>query len=210
MKNILFPSFVLLLLLSGCKNASTNNLGHNYVKEENTDSGTLVTKPETARIAAENEEYILFLNNEPDPNYDSEDPSGARRVSLWIYDKTTGKYDNPLVTNPGASVEWWYNIKETTQVSFDRIRTISKVVILNKPGEPLTILAQGNGPTTALSVQSFIIDIKKRTALCLPTDLELQRITPKGHLQMLSSRYHKENGRYEITEYFDITGKRIE
>ena len=166
--------------------------------------------PSSAKKAAENEEYILYINNEPDPNFDEEDPdpAGARKVSLWIHDKTTKKESRILVTNPEAEVDWWYRLEEATKVPKDYIRTISNVVILSTKGEPLKLLVDGNGPTAVASAQSFIIDLKTDKALCLPSNLGFHSKTG-NKINMLSTWVYKEGGRFDSVETFDFNGKRI-
>lgn len=195
----------MLLLVIGC--------GNNKCKKNSTSFGSDSIAQlyndilPSGRCAAENEEYSIWINEEPDSLHDKKDPSAAKKVSLKVYNKVTKKSERILVTNPEAEVDWWYSLEDATIVPFDYIRTISSVTILSKNGKALKLLVEGNGPTATLSVQSFIIDLKSKMALCLPTNLGLDSINGT-ELIMRTSRYSEE-GKYEITETFAIDGKRI-
>ena len=198
-------SISLLLLVVGC--------GNNKCKKDCTSFGSDSIAQlyndisPSGRCAAENEECSIWISEEPDSLYDKKDPSAAKKVSLKVYNKVTKKTENILITNPDAEVDWWYSLDEATIVPFDYIRTISSVSILSKNGKALKLLVEGNGPTATLSVQSFIIDLKSKKTLCLPTNLGLDSFNGT-ELVMRTSRYSEE-GKYEITETFTIDGKRI-
>lgn len=50
-------------------------------------SNVLQELPSTANKLAENEDYSVFINKEPGSSHDNEDPSGARKDTLWVHKK---------------------------------------------------------------------------------------------------------------------------
>lgn len=198
-------SLSLLLLVIGCGNNKCEKNSTSFASDSIAQFYNHISP--SVRCAAENEKYSIWIKEVLDSKYDNEDPSAAKKVSLEVYNKVTKKSENILITNPEAEVDWWYSLEDATIVPFDYIRTISSVTILSKNGKALKLLVEGNGPTATLSVQSFIIDLKSKKTLCLPTNLGLDSFNGT-ELVMRTIRYSEE-GKYEITETFTIDGKRI-
>lgn len=163
------------------------------------------TMPKTATIATENDEYSIFINEEPTP-----ESQEVKKVSLWVLNKKTQKSSRVLVTNPLAKFDWWYDMKQSKVVSLSDIRTISKVYIISWKGQPLKLLVEGRGPTEVMSIQSFIIEMNSDKAICLPTSLGLIGLSYEENLLIMQSdRYHELGGHYNVIEAFDENGKRI-
>ena len=52
------------------------------------------TMPKTATIATENDEYSIFINEEPTP-----ESQEVKKVSLWVLNKKTQKSSRPKIRN---------------------------------------------------------------------------------------------------------------
>lgn len=162
--------------------------------------------PTTAQIVAENEYYVVFLNDEAIG--DSIEGLGAiKQVSLWTFDKAKKSAKKILLSHPHAEGRW-FSMEHSVTIPLDSIPTISKVTILSWRGEPLKLLAEGCSDYR--NVESFIIDINSGQAICLPTNRGLIGISEEeGLLIMQSYAYYEEGGRYNIIEVFDQQGNRI-
>ena len=162
--------------------------------------------PTTAQIVAENEYYVVFLNDEAIG--DSIEGLGAiKQVSLWTFDKDKKSAKKILLSHPNADGSR-FSIEHNVIIPLDSIPTISKVIILSWRGEPLKLLVEGCSDYR--NVESFIIDINSDQAICLPTNRGLIGISEEeGLLIMQSYAYYEEGGRYNVIEAFDERGNRI-
>ena len=162
--------------------------------------------PSTAKSVAENEDYVVLLNDEA--TEDSIEGVGSiKQVSLWTFDKDKGAASKILLSHPHADVSW-FSMEHSVIITLDSIPTISKVTILSWRGEPLKLLVEGCSDYR--NVESFIIDINSDQAICLPTNRGLIGISEEeGLLIMQSYAYYEEGGRYNVIEAYDLQGNRI-
>ena len=162
--------------------------------------------PSTAQSVAENEDYVIFLNDEA--TGDSIEGLGSvKQVSFWTYDKSKKSAKKLMISNPHADGSW-FSMEHSVTIPLDSIPTISKVTILSWRGEPLKLLAEGC--SNYRNVESFIIDINSDQAICLPTNRGLIGISEEdGLLIMQSYAYYEGGGRYNIIEAYDQQGNRI-
>ena len=162
--------------------------------------------PTTAQIVAENEEYVIFLNDE-DSGDSIEGLGSVKQVSLWTYDETKKSAKIALQSHPHTDGSW-FSMEHSVTIPQDSIPTISKVIILSCRGEPLKLLAEGCSDYR--NVESFIIDINSDQAICLPTNRGLIGISEEECLLIMQSyAYYEEGGRYNVIEAFDERGNRI-
>ena len=162
--------------------------------------------PSTAQAVAENEYYVVFLNDEAIG--DSIEGLGAiKQVSLWTFDKDKKSAKKILLSHPNADGSR-SSMEHSVIIPLDSIPTISKVTILSWKDESLELLAEGCSDYR--NVQSFIINIDSDEAICLPTNRGLIGISEEeGLLIMQSYAYYEEGGRYNVIEAFDERGNRI-
>ena len=180
-------------LMIGCGHSETDESEYNGI-------------PSTAQSVAENEEYIIFLNNE-DSGDSIEGLGSIKQVSLWTYDKSKRSAKIVLLSHPHTDGKW-FSMEHSVIIPLDSIPTISKVTILSWRGEPLKLLVEGCSDYR--NVESFIIDINSDHAICLPTNRGLIGISEEdGLLIMQSYAYYSEGGRYNIIEVYDQQGNRI-
>ena len=162
--------------------------------------------PTTAQIVAENEEYVIFLNDE-DSGDSIEGLGSVKQVSLWTFDKDKKSAKKILLSHPNADGSR-SSMEHSVIIPLDSIPTISKVTILSWKDESLELLAEGCSDYR--NVQSFIINIDSDEAICLPTNRGLIGISEEeGLLIMQSYAYYEEGGRYNVIEAFDERGNRI-
>ena len=162
--------------------------------------------PSTAKTVAENEGYVVFLNDEAIRD-SIEGLESIKQVSLWSFDKDKKSANKILLSHPQADASW-FSMEHSASIPLDSIPTISKVTILSWKGEPLKLLAEGCSDYR--NVESFIIDIDSDQAICLPTNRGLIGISEEeGLLIMQSYAYYEDGGRYNIIEAFDQQGNRI-
>lgn len=162
--------------------------------------------PSTAKVVAENEDYVVFLNDEGTEE-DIEGLPSVKQVSLWTYGKSQKTAKKILLSHPHANCSW-FSRKNSVRIPLDSIPTISKVSILSWSGEPLKLLVEGSPDFRNL--QSFIINEDSPQAICLPSNRGFIGITEEEfYLIMQSYAYYKQGGRYNIIEVYDDTGKRI-
>ena len=162
--------------------------------------------PSEAYMADENEDYIVFLNDEAvEDSIEGLPP--IKQVSLWTYDKDEKIAKRILLSHPNADGSW-FSMERAVKIRVDSIPAISKVTILSWKDEPLKLLVEGCSDYR--NVQSFIIDIDLEDAICLPTNRGLLGVSEEdGLLIMQSYKYYNEGGRYNIIEAFDDKGNRI-
>ena len=162
--------------------------------------------PSTAQVVAENEDYLVFLNDEAIGD-SIEGLPPIKQVSLWSYGKIQKSAKKILLSHPHADCSW-FSMKHSASIPLDSIPTISKVIILSWNGEPLKLLVEGSPDYR--NVQSFIINEDSAQAICLPTNRGFIGMTEEEYLLIMQSyAYYKEGGRYNIIEVYDDMGNRI-
>ena len=162
--------------------------------------------PSTAQSVAENEEYVIFLNDEAIGD-SIEGVGSIKQVSLWTYQKNKKSAKKILLSHPHADRSW-FTMEHSVTIPLDSIPTISEVTILSWRSEPLKLLAEGCSDYR--NVESFIIDINSDQAICLPTNRGLIGISEEECLLIMQSyAYYEEGGRYNVIEAFDERGNRI-
>ena len=162
--------------------------------------------PSSAYAVAENDSSIVFLNDEAIEDSIEGLPS-IKQVSLWVYDKNRKEGKKILLSHPNTNMAF-LNMEHSVCVPLDSIPTVTKVIILSWPNEPLKLLVEGCSDYR--NVQSFIINAESDSAICLPTNSGLIGISEEdGLLIMQSYDYYEDGGRYNIIEAFDVKGIRV-
>ena len=162
--------------------------------------------PSSAYAVAENDSFIVFLNDEAIRDSIDGLPS-IKQVSLWVYDKNRKEGKKILLSHPNTNMAF-LNMEHSVCIPLDSIPTITEVSILSWPNEPLKLLVEGCSDYR--NVKSFIISEDSANAICLPTNRGLIGISEEdGLLIMQSYDYYEEGGRYNIIEAFDVKGIRV-
>ena len=162
--------------------------------------------PSTAYSVAENDSSIVFLNDEAIGDSIEGLPS-IKQVSLWVYDKNRREGKKILLSHPNTNMDFLH-MEHSVCIPLDSIPTVTKVIILSWPNEPLKLLVEGCSDYR--NVQSFIINAESDSAICLPTNRGLIGISEEdGLLIMQSYDYYEDGGRYNIIEAFDFKGIRV-
>ena len=162
--------------------------------------------PSSAYAVAENDSSIVFLNDEAIEDSIEGLPS-IKQVSLWVYDKNRKEGKKILLSHPNTNMAF-LNMEHSVCIPLDSIPTVTKVIILSWPNEPLKLLVEGCSDYR--NVQSFIINAESDSAICLPTNSGLIGISEEdGLLIMQSYDYYDDGGRYNIIEAFDVKGIRV-
>ena len=162
--------------------------------------------PSSAYAVAENDSVIVFLNDEAIADSIEGLPS-IKQVSLWVYDKNRKEGKKILLSHPNTNMAF-LNMEHSVCVPLDSIPTVTKVIILSWPNEPLKLLVEGCSDYR--NVKSFIISEDSANAICLPTNRGLVGISEEdGLLIMQSYDYYDDGGRYNIIEAFDVKGIRV-
>ena len=189
--------FLIVLVFCGCNSSS--------VSEDN--KGVMYKDiPSTAYSVAENDSVIVFLNDEAIADSIEGLPS-IKQVSLWVYDKNRKEGKKILLSHPHTNMTF-LNMEHSVSIPLDSIPTITKVIILSWPNEPLKLLVEGCSDYR--NVKSFIISEDSANAICLPTNRGLIGISEEdGLLIMQSYDYYEDGGRYNIIEAFDVKGIRV-
>ena len=189
--------FLIVLVFCGCNSSS--------VSEDN--KGVMYKDiPSTAYAVDENDSFIVFLNDEAIEDSIEGLPS-IKQVSLWVYDKNRKEGKKILLSHPQTNMTF-LNMEHSVCVPLDSIPTVTKVIILSWPNEPLKLLVEGCSDYR--NVQSFIINAESDSAICLPTNRGLVGISEEdGLLIMQSYDYYEDGGRYNIIEAFDVKGIRV-
>ena len=189
--------FLIVLVFCGCNSSS--------VSEDN--KGVMYKDiPSTAYSVAENDSVIVFLNDEAIADSIEGLPS-IKQVSLWVYDKNRKEGKKILLSHPHTNMTF-LNMEHSVSIPLDSIPTITKVIILSWPNEPLKLLVEGCSDYR--NVKSFIISEDSANAICLPTNRGLIGISEEdGLLIMQSYDYYDDGGRYNIIEAFDVKGIRV-
>ena len=189
--------FLIVLVFCGCNSSS--------VSEDN--KGVMYKDiPSSAYAVAENDSVIVFLNDEAIADSIEGLPS-IKQVSLWGYDKNRREGKKILLSHPNTNMAF-LNMEHSVSIPLDSIPTITKVMILSWPNEPLKLLVEGCSDYR--NVKSFIISEDSANAICLPTNRGLIGISEEdGLLIMQSYDYYEDGGRYNIIEAFDVKGIRV-
>ena len=189
--------FLIVLVFCGCNSSS--------VSEDN--KGVMYKDiPSTAYSVAENNSVIVFLNDEAISDSIEGLPS-IKQVSLWVYDKNRKEGKKILLSHPNTNMAF-LNMEHSVCIPLDSIPTVTKVIILSWPNEPLKLLVEGCSDYR--NVKSFIISEDSANAICLPTNRGLIGISEEdGLLIMQSYDYYEDGGRYNIIEAFDVKGIRV-
>ena len=189
--------FLIVLVFCGCYSSS--------VSEDN--KGVMYKDiPSSAYAVAENDSVIVFLNDEAIADSIEGLPS-IKQVSLWVYDKNRKEGKKILLSHPNTNMAF-LNMEHSVCIPLDSIPTVTKVIILSWPNEPLKLLVEGCSDYR--NVKSFIISEDSANAICLPTNRGLIGISEEdGLLIMQSYDYYEDGGRYNIIEAFDVKGIRV-
>ena len=188
--------FLIVLVFCGCNSSSESG------NKEDIYKGI----PSSAYAVAENDSFIVFLNDEAIEDSIEGLPS-IKQVSLWVYDKNRKEGKKILLSHPNTNMAF-LNIEHSVCIPLDSIPTITKVIILSWPNEPLKLLVEGCSDYR--NVQSFSINAESDSAICLPTNSGLIGISEEdGLLIMQSYDYYEDGGRYNIIEAFDVKGIRV-
>ena len=188
---------LIVLVFCGCNSSS--------VSEDN--KGVMYKYiPSSAYAVAENDSVIVFLNDEAIADSIEGLPS-IKQVSLWVYDKNRKEGKKILLSHPNTNMAFLH-MEHSVCIPLDSIPTITKVIILSWPNEPLKLLVEGCSDYR--NVKSFIISEDSANAICLPTNRGLIGISEEdGLLIMQSYDYYEDGGRYNIIEAFDVKGIRV-
>lgn len=188
--------FLIVLVFCGCNSSSESG------NKEDIYKGI----PSSAYAVAENDSFIVFLNDEAIRDSIDGLPS-IKQVSLWFYNRNRNEGNIILISHPQIKMTL-PNMEHSVSIPLDSIPTITKVTILSWPNEPMKLLAEGCSDYR--NVESFIINEGSDSAICLPTNRGLIGISEEdGLLIMQSYDYYEEGGRYNIIEAFDVKGIRV-
>ena len=188
--------FLIVLVFCGCNSSSESSNKEDIYKG--------ITS--SAYVVAENDSFIVFLNDEAIEDSIEGLPS-IKQVSLWVYDKNRKEGKKILFSHPNTKMAF-LNMEHSVSIPLDSIPTITKVTILSWPNEPMKLLAEGCSDYR--NVESFIINEDSDNAICLPTNRGLIGISEEdGLLIMQSYDYYEDGGRYNIIEAFDVKGIRV-
>lgn len=187
--------FLIVLVFCGCNSSSESG------NKEDIYKGI----PSSAYAVAENDSFIVFLNDEAIRDSIDGLPS-IKQVSLWFYNRNRNEGNIILISHPQTKMTL-PNMEHSVSIPLDSIPTITKVTILSWPNEPMKLLAEGCSDYR--NVESFIINEDSDNAICLPTNRGLIGISEEdGLLIMQSYDYYEDGGRYNIIEAFDVKGIR--
>lgn len=188
--------FLIVLVFCGCNSSSESG------NKEDIYKGI----PPSAYTVAENDSFIVFLNDEAIEDSIEGLPS-IKQVSLWGYDKNKKEGRRILISHPQTNMAF-LNMEHSVRIPLDSIPTITKVTILSWVNEPLKLIAEGSSDYR--NVESFIINEDSDSAICLPTNRGLIGVSEEdGLLIMQSYDYYENGGRYNVIEAYDDRGNRI-
>ena len=188
--------FLIVLVFCGCNSSSESG------NKEDIYKGI----PSSAYAVAENDSFIVFLNDEAIRDSIDGLPS-IKQVSLWFYNRNRNEGNIILISHPQIKMTL-PNMEHSVSIPLDSIPTITKVTILSWPNEPMKLLAEGCSDYR--NVESFIINEDSDSAICLPTSRGLVGVSEEdGLLIMQSYDYYEDGGRYNIIEAFDVKGIRV-
>ena len=188
--------FLIVFVFCGC-NSSSESGNKEYIYKG---------IPSSAYAVAENDSFIVFLNDEAiRDSIDGLPP--LKQVSLWSFHKNKKEGRKILLSHPHTKMAF-LNMEHSVSIPLDSIPTITKVTILSWSNEPMKLLAEGCSDYR--NVESFIINEDSDSAICLPTSRGLIGVSEEdGLLIMQSYDYYEDGGRYNIIEAFDVKGIRV-
>ena len=188
--------FLIVFVFCGC-NSSSESGNKEYIYKG---------IPSSAYAVAENDSFIVFLNDEAiRDSIDGLPP--LKQVSLWSFHKNKKEGRKILLSHPHTKMAF-LNMEHSVSIPLDSIPTITKVTILSWSNEPMKLLAEGCSDYR--NVESFIINEGSDSTICLPTNRGLIGISEEdGLLIMQSYDYYEDGGRYNIIEAFDVKGIRV-
>ena len=188
--------FLIVLVFCGCNSSSESG------NKEEKYKGI----PSSDYTVAENDSVIVFLNDEAiEDNIEGLSP--IKQVSLWTYSKNEKEGGMILLSHPHTNMTF-LSMERSVSIPLDSIPTITKVIILSWPNEPLKLLAEGCSDYR--NVESFIINDGSDSAICLPTNRGLIGMSEEDYLLIMQSyEYYEDGGRYNVIEAFDEEGHRI-
>lgn len=188
--------FLIVLVFCGCNSSSESGNKKEIYKGI----------PSSAYAVAENNSFIVFLNDEAIEDTLEGLPS-IKQVSLWSYNRNKKEGRRVLISHPQTNMAF-LNMERSVSIPLDSIPTITKVTILSWANEPLKLIAEGSSDYR--NVESFIINEDSDNAICLPTNRGLIGISEEdGLLIMQSYAYYEDGGRYNVIEAYDNRGNRI-
>ena len=188
--------FLIVLVFCGCNSSSESG------NKEDIYKGI----PSSAYAVAENDSFIVFLNDEAIEDSIEGLPS-IKQVSLWMYSRNKKEGRRILLSHPHTNMTF-LNMKRSVSIPLDSIPTVTKVTILSWVNEPLKLIAEGSSDYR--NVESFIINEDSDNAICLPTNRGFIGISEEdGLLIMQSYAYYEDGGRYNVIEAYDDRGNRI-
>ena len=188
--------FLIVLVFCGCNSSSESSNKEDIYK----------VIPSAAYAVAENDSVIVFINDEAIADSIEGLPS-IKQVSLWVYDKNRKEGKKILLSHPNTNMAFLH-MEHSVCIPLDSIPTVTKVIILSWPNEPLKLLVEGCSDYR--NVKSFIISEDSANAICLPTNRGLIGISEEdGLLIMQSYDYYEDGERYNIIEAFDVKGLRV-
>lgn len=163
--------------------------------------------PVTAKLVAEDSHYVVFTNVESYDTVTIGDWPPLEQVSLWAFDKQKQKSEMMFLTHLDTNGSR-YDTTEPFSMPTDTIPTIQCVTIISYPEENLKLLVEGC--CDYRNVESFIVELGKKDAICLPTNRGFIGFSEEDHLLIMESyHYYPCGGRYNRIEAFDCEGKRI-
>lgn len=127
--------------------------------------------------------------------------------SVWLLDKTTGIVTSVFTTENTAEPRWEsMRNGNGIAVPIDKIAAGDCYNCIFIPWNPDKIFVEGCPDER--NVWSYIIDIKTKEAIQLPTNEGLIAIDPATQtIHMSNYYYHSEGGRYSVERVYTIDGK---
>ena len=160
------------------------------------------SRPASAKLAAENNTYKIYINEERP----SADEFSLPVSSLWVSEKATGREWKLLTTNPQAETSN-YDYKSFSPISAVDIASAEYVLFF--PYNDSKVIVSGKYPSFTF-VSTFLIDLKSGEAMGLPVSGGVVGFTgEKGFAIGETWDYYDEGGRYDVLKIFDDEGKHI-
>lgn len=154
----------------------------------------------SAKSAAENDKYSIYINEERKPV----DEYDFGIYSVWVVNKQTGSVRKLFSTNPDAATIS-YGIESFVPLSQVNIGSVSDILFF--PYSDSKIVVSGVYPSFTWDA-SYIIDLDNATAIGLPISGSVSGFTSnEGYAIGQTWDYYDEGGRYTILKIFDDNGK---
>ena len=165
--------FLIVLVFCGCNSSSESG------NKEEIYKGI----PSSAYTVAENDSFIVFINDEAIADSIEELPS-IKQVSLWMHNKNKKESRRILLSHPHTNMSY-LNMERSVSIPLDSIPTITKVTILSWNNEPPKMLLEGS--VDHRNLESFIINVGSDKAICLPTNRGLVGVTEEDGFLIMQS-----------------------